>query len=428
MEAERRRFVKQGKEIPKELTGIRKVRKAKRTLTLKPAPLAPTAPKSAFERKKAWVLGELKKHLARLDYWVIGAIVVLSVIGIFAVISATASTHSIRNNVVQVLATGMGLALMMLLSFLDYRTLLKYYKWILVANIILLALTYFFGQGLQNSDTNRNWLNLGPIKIQPSEFAKPLFIMSFAAHLGIVKDHINSLKTAAGIFIHGAGILGLVMLQKDMGTAAVFLFIFVSMCFAAKLSLWYFLAGGLAGIAVMPMIWERLGEYQRKRIMVCFDPSIDPEGLGIRYQQAQSAAAIGLGGVTGTGYGKGVITQSNRLPAKHTDMIFSTICEEAGLIGALIILVIFAVLILKLLHTGAHAENPSGTYICAGIAGMLIFQVVGNIGMCLGVLPVIGITLPFVSYGGSSVLSLYLTMGLALSVYARKDPYFFTAP
>jgi rod shape determining protein RodA len=266
---------------------------------------------------------------------------------------------------------------------------------------------------------------LGIIKIQPSEFAKLFFIFTFAVHLSQVRDKMQRFTTVLTLGIHAAIIFGLVLLQKDLGSLTIFMFIFIAMCFAAGLSTWYFVLGGAICICVSPFAWARLNPYQQERIMMLFDPSIDPNGSGIRYHQLKSMTAVGNGGITGTGFAQGQITQSSMLPAKHTDMIFSCICEEFGLIGALIVLAITIYLVIRIIKCALRCTNQIGTFICVGVASMFIIQIIENVGMCLGIMPVIGITFPFLSYGGSSALSSFIAIGMVLTVSVHKEKTFF---
>jgi rod shape determining protein RodA len=287
------------------------------------------------------------------------------------------------------------------------------------ASIILLVINDTLGKVTNGA---RSWIAIGNRGIQPSEFAKILFILTYGTHLEKVKSKINSPKSILGLLLHAGIVIGMVFLQKDLGMAIVFTVVFTVMTFAAGVSLWYCAAGVGLAIAASPFIWRNLNEYQQKRILVGFNPELDPLHYG--WQVIKSKTAIGAGGLFGVGFGKGSIAQSKTFPAKQTDMIFAVVGEEAGLIGALCVLTLLFLLTLKIIHTGTVSRDQKGMYICAGIAGMIMFQVIENVGMCLGFMPVIGITLPFVSYGGSSVLSLYLAMGILMSIYSHKDIYY----
>lgn len=404
-------------------SSIRKLKKPSRKLSLKPAPIIPTAPKSAAERRKNFILTHLKKHYELIDKKLLLLMLVLSAIGIFAVYSSTISYSTSRYVIIQTGAAIIGIAIAISMSFFDYRQFANKYKLVILLNAAILLITFIFGEGVTDK-TNANWINLGFIKIQPSEFAKILFIYAFAVHLYYVKDRINKIFTALSLACHALIIIGLTFLQKDLGTLTIFMFIFIVMCFAANLNIWYFISGVAAFVIMSPFIWSKLNYFQQQRILVPFDPTIDPNALGIRHQTMRSMTAISLGGVSGSGYTQGEITQGNFF-AKHTDMIFSTICEEFGFIGGVTVLALYILLIIKIIHIAISCDNALGCFICIGIAAMFIIQIIENIGMCLGIMPVIGITLPFLSYGGSSALSVYISIGLVLSVSTHKDKTFF---
>ncbi len=405
-------------------SSVRKMRKPTRHLSLKPAPKIPTAPKDPREIRKRFLLSQLKTHYQRFDKSLFLLLLLLAGIGILAVNSATLTYQSSRYVIIQSLVAVVGTLLAVLMSFFDYRAFAKKYRVVLLINIALLVFTFIFGEGVTDK-TNANWINLGFIKIQPSEFSKILFIYSFAVHLCYVRDRINKIFTALLLFAHAALIIGLTLLQKDLGTVTIFLAIFVVMCFAGHLNIWYFIAGGAAAAALSPFIFSKLNYFQQQRILALFDPAVDPNATGVRHQTVRGMTAIRLGGITGSGYAHGDVTQSDFF-AKHTDMIFSTICEETGLLGGIALIVLYIVFLYKIIKTAYTCDNPLGGLICAGVAAMFMIQLAENIGMCLGVMPVIGITLPFISYGGSSALSAYLAVGLVFSVATHKEKTFFT--
>ncbi len=403
------------------------LRKARRSMVLKPAPNDPTLPKGRLKGKSKKLFIEIKELVSHIDYFILVTVVLLSCIGILAVHSATLTKGSSRFDFMQIAMTVVGFCLMLALTYIDYDVLTKNYKIILILNIVLLSVTAIFGTGADGmGDTNHNWLRIGPVGIQPAEIGKVLYIITFAAHLDAVKHRVNHIKTILGLLLHSGLIIGLVLLEKDLGQATVYIAITVVMLFAAKLSAFYFLGVGIAGLAAAPIIFSSLRDYQKQRILVGFKPEIDPSDKG--YQAIQSKTAIGSGGIFGSGYRQGYLTQSvpSLLPAKQTDMIFAVIAEEFGFIGAVSVLALFTVLVTKICLNSINADKMPGSLICAGVAGMLIYQIIENVGMCLGMLPVVGITLPFLSYGGSSVLSSYLAIGLVLSVYAKNDKFYFS--
>ncbi len=400
-------------------------RRATKNLTLKSAPPIPTAPKDPIERKKRWFFTQIKTHLALIDLPVFLLSLTLAIIGLMAVLSATTSFENYRNFIVQLASLVMGVLFAALMSVIDYRNLEQSYRYIIAINAVLLLFTFVLGSGV-TGETNANWIDLGIIKIQPSEFAKLLFIFTFAVHLSSVRNKMHKLTTVFALGVHAGLIFLLVLLQKDLGSFTIFFVIFVCMCFSAGLSVWYYIAGSALAIAATPFIWTKLDTYQQNRIMLCFDKTIDPGGMNERYQQRISSIAIGNGGIFGTGYRSGSVTQTETLPAKHTDMIYSTICEEMGLVGAAIVLVLTFFLVYRIFKVAVSCGNTTGRYICVGIGSMLMIQVVENVGMCLGIMPVIGITFPFLSYGGSSMLSCFMAIGMVLSVSTHREKTFFS--
>lgn len=406
---------------------LAKRRRAVKDLTLKSAPPVPTAPKDPRVRKRMWILSQIKSHASSIDIPTSLLTLALSVCGLLAIYSATLTFNSLGNVLVQSFGIVLGVIFAIILSVTDYRSFTSKYRYIIAVNAFILLFTYVFGSSVTEG-TNSNWIDLGVIKIQPSEFAKLLFIYSFAVHLAQVRDRMHKFSTVLSLATHAFLIFGLVLLQKDLGALTIFLVIFVCMCFAAGISIWYYIAGGAVLLCVSPFLWSKLNVYQRDRILLCFDNSIDPSGTGIRYQQMRSQTAIGNGKIIGTGFTKGTVTQAltDKLPAKHTDMIFSTVCEEWGMIGALAVLLLITALIIRILKISLSCGNTTGRYICVGVASMLMIQVIENVGMCLGIMPVIGITFPFLSYGGSSVLSCFLAIGMVLSVSTHGENKFFS--
>jgi len=408
-------------------SAVKTRRRAVKDLTFKSAPPVPTAPKDPKEIRKQWLISQAKIHIGLIDVPLIIPVLLISVFGLFAIYSATISYASNRYVLVQGMAMCIGLIMMLALSVIDYRSIAPHYKYIIYINVLILILTLILGEGV-TGETNKNWIRLGPVNIQPSEFAKLLFIFSFGVHLSRVRDKMHKFSTVFFLIIHALLIFGLVLLQGDIGILTIFFIIFASMSFSAGLSIWYYIAGIAAVICVSPFLWAKLDQYQKDRIMLCFDPSIDPEGLNERYQQMWSQKAISNGGITGTGFTKGITTQHFDDPtsAKHTDMIYSTICEEFGIIGALLVLAVTCFIIFRIMKIAIRCENNAGRYICVGVATMFMIQVVENVGMCLGIMPVIGITYPFLSYGGSSILSCLLAIGMVLSVSSHREQSFFS--
>lgn len=354
------------------------------------------------------------------DFLLPSLVMLLSVYGIIIIASATRDEGYTRL-LTQVFAVLLGNGCMIGISYLDYEYIL--YKRVVITiyiiSIIALIITMIIGIG----EGNRNWIRLKgiPFSIQTSEFVKLFFILTFAKHLDMVKDKINNILTVLSLLLHAGIIIGLIIYLGDLGSALIFICIALAMCYAQGLSLFYFLGGSVITVLASPHLWTFLKPYQQQRILVGFKPETDPLGYG--YQQILSKRAITNGGLFGTGYMNSTIAPS--VPYNHTDMIFSVMTEEFGLAGAIVMFILIILIVLKIIKIAYTARKDVGSLVCVGIAAMIIAQTIENIGMCLGLLPVVGITLPFMSYGGSSVLSLYMSIGVVMSVARFKNKYFF---
>lgn len=332
-------------------------------------------------------------------------------------ISSAGGENAARYVTVQSVALAVGLAGIAVLIVLDYEYLAHISVYIYGIAIFLLLLVLIPGIGKVENNA-RSWFHLGPVSFQPAEIAKIAFIISFSKHLSEVDDDINRPKNILMLLAHLGIIVILILLQPDFGTAMVFVFMGAAMLFVAKISWKYIIGGAAALTAFCPIAWFFfLKDYQKSRIITLFNPESDPMGSG--YHVLQSKLAAGSGKIFGTGLYKGASQMNNMLPERHTDFIYSVVCEELGLVGAILVLLLITAIILRCLYIGINARNSLGRYICTGVSAMLIFQVFENIGMCIGLFPVTGITLPFFSYGGSSMLTTMLAIGLVLSVRYR---------
>ena len=373
----------------------------------------------------------MKKALALLREFVSRADIVLLVLccaaSVFGIIVVSSATASMRGSfvVVQIGACIVGIGLYVLLTIIDIDILAD--KWILLyifsAVLILLLRTPL---GYEDETGNRAWLRFFNIGIQPSEVVKVLFIIVMAKHVSYLKEYknLNSVLSVGQLLIHFGLITGLlVWASKDIGSALVYLFIFLTMLFVVGLRFYWFIIGR-AGVAVaMPFVWDHvLTQRYRDRILMPYDPTIDPNGWDVRYQLNQSKLALASGRFTGTGLGQGPQAQSNALPAKHTDFIFSVIGEELGLIGCAICILLLVLIMLRCVQIGLRSKNTMNMLVCFGVAGSILFQTFLNTGMCIGIAPVIGITLPFFSYGGSSMIALFAAMGLVSGIKFRPKP------
>ncbi len=290
-----------------------------------------------------------------------------------------------------------------------------------VFSLVLLLATLVIGS--EGDYGSKSWINIPgvPFSIQPSEFVKLFLIITFGKHLSREKKSINHPLTLLKLALHAGPIILLVLLQGDLGTALVYMVMIIFMMFAAGLSVWYFVAIGAVVTVAMPYLWPLLDEYQQMRILCGFNPELDPEVYG--FQALHARDAIGSGGLFGKGLFGGTRYQS--VPMANSDSIFAIIGEKFGFVGCMVVFVTFIVLIVRIIWIAKSARKTYSGYICVGIAAVLISQFIENVGMNLAMLPLVGITLPFLSYGGSSVLSLYLMIGIVQSIYVHKQKYFF---
>lgn len=392
--------------------------KARRTVALSPAPVPVTASKSVFSRFLKDLKNGVTAHIKKLDLLLLAVIILLAVIGILAVHSASLTMASHRRmDILQIGGFIIGMLAVVILPFFDYSEILKHSKAIFILNVIILVYTAIFGFN-PSGDSNRSWISLGFTNIQPAEFSKILFILTLSAHLEKVRDTVNKPLTLLGLLCHGGAIIGLVLTEQDWGNALVFIAIFAIMLFAAKLDIRYILSLIGLGVISFPFIWEQLGEFRRRRVLIGFNPDLDPLNYG--FQAIRSRNAIASGGLFGQGYMQGQTVQHpTALAEKQNDMIFAVIGQEFGFIGCILVIVAFALLIYRILRTAGKSKDYAGLYLCAGIAGLILFQFIINIGMALGITPVVGITLPLVSYGTSSLLSVYFALALVMTVRAN---------
>ena len=327
--------------------------------------------------------------------------------------------------IMQIAMTLAGAIALFIVANVDYRFFIDRFAIIMLgASVILLAITLIFGSTGENMETaNRSWLRIPvvDIAIQPSEFVKITFLCTFAKHIEVVKKTINHPKSLLGLAIHAVLIVGLILLSGDLGVSLVYFGIIAFMLYFAGLSGWYFLGVASVVVAAFPLLWKLLRADQQNRIIYGFRPDLDPTGVGM--QALMSRDAIASGGFFGKGLFGGEVYEE--LPASHTDFIFSTICEKFGFIGGFLVVAVLVVMVFRLLWIAYTARDLVGKLICGGIAAIIILQTAENLFMCLALVPVVGITLPFLSAGGSSVFALYVLMGLAHSVYAHEKKFFF---
>lgn len=371
------------------------------------------------------MLNAIKKFFYRTDWVLLGLCLAASIFGIVMIASASnyhgASTYVSK----QIIALVIGLILFVVLSFLDIEILAEHQTLLVIFSAVFLAMLYPFG--VEGDTGNRSWMSIPgmPFMIQPAEYCKIIYIIVCARIMTIYQEHINSLPCVLRLGFVSAVFTGLiVVISKDAGVALIYVFTLIIMALAGGFSFIWFAAAGAGLAVIVPILWNSslVREDQKNRVMVLFDESIDPLGTTVRYQASRSINAISGGGLTGQGLFQGTQIQSGNVPAQHTDFIFAAIGEELGYVGCALCIGLLVAIILRILYVGAHSQSYFYRQVCVGIAGTLMFQIIINIGMCLGVAPVIGLTLPFFSYGGSSMMSLFIAMGVISSVRMHPSP------
>lgn len=338
---------------------------------------------------------------------------------------ASVSREGFNYLTIQFISVMLGVIGALLLQTINYKVISKYYIWIGVFCILFIIYTLFMGVTVEGSSgvNARAWIKLpGGITFQPSELVKIGFIVTFAKHLSIVKntDNFKDIKNICLLGAHALIPVVLTHMQGDDGAAIIFLCIAITMSFMAGLPLRYFGALIVLGAIFMPIAWNFvLADYQKKRIITQMNPEGDPLNMG--YQQIQGKLSIGSGGLFGTGLFKGPRVANNVVPIQESDFIFSVAGEELGFIGCALIILLLLILIFRIGFIARKCNDTIGSFICFGFIGLILSQTVFNLGMCLSLLPVMGVTLPFFSVGGSSAACLYLGIGILQNIYLSRN-------
>ncbi len=362
---------------------------------------------------------QVKEAIRKGDWVLLLLCVVTTAFGVLVIASATNYLESMRYILMQILGAIIGIILYALVSSIDAEVFSEHRIALVIFNICFLALLIPFGVDVNG---NKSWVKLPflPFNIQVAEICKITYILIMASVMTSHRENISSFKSV----IHMAFHLGLLFLlnyelSSDLGVSLIFVFIFVAMAFSGGVSLLWF-GAAIGGVAILsPIIWPLLSERQQLRIGVLFNPELDASGLGVSYQYNLSLRSLTGGGMTGQGLFNGHRTQNGALWGQHTDFIFSALGEELGFVGCAFVLVLLGLIVARCIWVGTRSQDYTRRLICFGAAAALIFQIIINVGMCIGVMPVIGLTLPFISYGASSIVSLYAMLGLVSGVYAR---------
>lgn len=360
---------------------------------------------------------QLNRYFKESDRVLLGLCILassLSIIFLYFIHATFPDMYGKRIVLMQLFASLLGVALIIGISFFDYKTMTKLWFVHMPICILLMLATFIWGVGRSGAD-DKAWLYIFGISVQPAEFLKLSFILTFAAHLEAVEENLNSFKNIVFLFLHALIPIGLVVLQGDDGTALIFMFIFATMMYAAGIANKYFIIGIVGIIAMIPVAWKYiLSNDQKLRFLVLID---DSYSAAVTYQQNSALKAIGSGGVWGNLLKGGKISY---VPEMQNDMIFSFIGNFLGFVGCIGILVLLSFICVRILNTGKDSTDLSGRVISAGVFGMFAFQTIVNIGMNLKLLPIVGVTLPFFSAGGSSVAISYASIGIVMSIYIRN--------
>ena len=368
-------------------------------------------------------LSEFKSFLRKGDLVLLGLCLAITTFGVVMISSTNTYRGSLRYVIIQIAAASIGVLLFMIISSIDVDFFSEHRLLMAGFNVCLLLMLIPFGTDLDTG--NRSWLDFPflPIDIQPAEICKITYVLIMASVMKSHQSRISSLRSILHMGFHLGLLVGLNMaISRDAGVSLIFVFIFIGMAFAGGVSLlWYLLAiGGIA--AVWPILWNQfMDEHQKKRILVLINPEYDAEGIDARFHTVRSLRSLTGGLWTGQGLYQGNRTSNGELFAQHTDYIFSAIGEELGFLGCLFVLLMLFLIVFRCIQVGSRSPDYMRRMVCFGAASALMFQIIINVGMCIGVAPVIGLTLPFISYGGSSILTLYAMLGLVSGVHARPE-------
>ena len=389
-----------------------------------------------FSRKGGGIISKFKPYIRqffqRADIFLLVICTVCAIFGILmvdkAVVGMSAGGWDMsapsKYIAVQTFSMFLGIGAFVIFTIIDADILGSQWKLLCVVNVLLLVALIIFGQ--DDGTGNKSWIRFAGIGIQPSEVIKVLYIIVAAKQMTWLKEHRDidsflSIVEMAGHFVIVFGMI--IVVSSDLGSATIIMFIFLTMFFVLGVKLYWFALGGAAVAAAVPLLWNYfLKDYQKKRLIAPYDPSIDPDGWGITWQTTQSKLTLASGRLTGVDEGH----RATVFTGKHTDFIFSCVGENLGMIGCIVVIILLAIIMVHIVRVGLKSGRLFDMLICIGVAAAMAFQTFINIGMCIGITPVIGITLPFFSYGGSSMVTMYGAMGLVSGVKYKLKPEHFS--
>jgi len=362
----------------------------------------------------------MKRFVSPRDFdWVLLMFVLLiCVLGVMQIYSATMASKfaDVHMHIKQIYWIVGGLAFMLLVSLINYEVLLDSVHWMYVVAIISLTAVLLFGQKYLGA---RRWIRLpGGIHFQPSEWVKLILILAMAKYFSEMRGRDASLSDVVKAGLLGGIPLLMVLVQPDLGTALTYIPILIMGLFLGGLQLKHAAVILVVGAALAVPAYKHLKPYQKARLTSFLNPAADSQGKG--YQGEQSVIAVGAGGIMGKGFGKGSQTQNSFLPIPQTDFIFAAFSEEHGFVGAVGLLLLYFIVLMRLIHNAQTAPDRAGAIVILGVVAVLTFHILVNVGMVVGLMPVTGIPLPLMSYGGSSLLFTFLALGIVMNIRMRR--------
>lgn len=356
------------------------------------------------------------RNLQFFDIFLFGSSLLLLFLGLIMVYSTTNADSGTALLWRQALFAGIGFVLMVGIALYDYRNLKKITPWMYLILIAALLGVYFFGPVVRGS---ARWIDLGFFRLQPAEFAKLGMVIVMAKFLDQQGERIRSFRYVILSAIYLAVPMVLILIEPDLGSSLVVFAVWFGMLLFSRMNKKHLLILIIGLLSLSVLAWFTvLHDYQHQRVYTFLDPNRDPQGQG--YNVLQSIIAVGSGHIWGRGVGRGLQSQLDFLPERQTDFIFASTAEELGFVGSVVIILLFAVLFFRLIKTCQAARDNFGMYLSLGVFIMLLVQVVVNVGMNIGIMPVTGIPLPLVSLGGSSLLTTMMALGLIQSIVARQ--------
>ncbi len=355
--------------------------------------------------------------LRDFDWLLLSFVLLICGLGVMEIYSATLHTKFAGVHTKQVYWVMAGMALMFLVSLIDYHVLLDRIHWFYVASIVSLVAVLLIGKKYLGA---RRWIQMpGGQHFQPSEWVKLVLILALAKYFSELHQKDASLGDIAKAGVMAGVPMLLVLKQPDLGTALTYVPVLIMALLLGGIRAKHAIAIILLGALAVPVVWHYgLKPYQKERLVSFREPEADPQGSG--YQVQQSLIAVGSGGLWGKGIAKGTQTQGLFLPVPQTDFIFAAWCEEHGFVGAISVLLLYFLVLMRLVHNAQTAPDGAGAFVVMGVVAVLFFHILVNVGMVVGYMPVTGIPLPLMSYGGSSVLFMFLALGIVMNIRMRR--------